>query len=726
MNKPNEPKDQFVEEIERLRARVAELEKERDEGKWMSETLRRSEERYRMGAEYSCDCLFWRTPDGELLYVSPTCERITGYTAEEFRASSKLCDELVHPEDRALWRGHTHLPMPDGSLQPIEFRIITKHGETRWISHICQQMYDDAGNFLGVRGRHRDITEFKRAEEALRQQALVFDNIHDGVLLTNLEGRIIDWNPGAEYMFGYTKGDMLGKRPEVLNRPDEARMLAREIQETLRHEGRWSGEVHFVNKDGTQGICEAIVVPLLDQSGKHIGTVSVNRDITKRKRAEEALRRAHDDLEARIKERTAELAHANEELKREIAERKQAEKALQESEERFRTVVNASKDAMVAIGEDGLITLFNPAAEQIFGLSARGMLSRPLDCLMPEEYRELHRQYVKGYFTRGEPHAVIGRTVELRAIRSNGQAFSVELSLSIGRSGDQRFALAIIRDVTERKKAEEEVQRHQAELAHVSRLSTVGEMASGIAHELNQPLCSIATYAQACIRLIKSGKLQSGDLSSAIGDVAAQAMRAGEIIRRLRKFVRKQEPRESTVSINDLIREVAAFTEAERKGIGARLQLQLEEQVPPVVADSIQIEQILLNLMRNSLEAIQSSEPARRELAVCSTLGPNESIEVAVHDTGPHVPSGLLNQVFDPFFTTKKQGMGLGLSISRSIIEAHGGSLTAHSDSDGTTFRFSLPIARRGMSRGRQKRARGLGKRPSRRSPIPDEPTAAQ
>jgi two-component system sensor histidine kinase TtrS len=261
--------------------------------------------------------------------------------------------------------------------------------------------------------------------------------------------------------------------------------------------------------------------------------------------------------------------------------------------------------------------------------------------------------------------------------------------------GDRRLLCGVVRDITERKRAEEEARRREAELAHVSRLSLVGEMASGLSHELNQPLSTILFYARGCIRRIQSGTLAPAALLDVLEKVAVQADAAGRIVRRLREFVSKRAPHLSTVDVNETIRRALSFAEAETTRSGARVRLQLAEALPAVRADRIQLEQVIVNLVRNGVEAMQAVELGQRELAIETTRSADNTITVGVHDTGVGLSAEIAERVFDSFFSTKPDGMGMGLSISRSIIEAHGGRLWVTPDSErGTTFRFSLPVMR--------------------------------
>jgi C4-dicarboxylate-specific signal transduction histidine kinase len=253
-----------------------------------------------------------------------------------------------------------------------------------------------------------------------------------------------------------------------------------------------------------------------------------------------------------------------------------------------------------------------------------------------------------------------------------------------------------VRDLTERNKIEERARQHQEQLAHVLRLSTMGEMAAGLAHELNQPLTTIANYAQGCLRRIQSGADAPAEFVEVLRQVTLQARRAGEIIRRLRNFVCKQESQRTMAHINDVIKEAIAFQAPEARDSGLAIDLELAEGLPEFEIDVIQIEQVLLNLLRNACEALRDPRIAPRRIVVSTHSGERGSIEVAVRDTGTGVSPAVADRLFQPFFTTKSDGMGLGLSISKSIIESHNGRIWAARNLDrGMTFRFVLPTKAR-------------------------------
>ena len=239
------------------------------------------------------------------------------------------------------------------------------------------------------------------------------------------------------------------------------------------------------------------------------------------------------------------------------------------------------------------------------------------------------------------------------------------------------------------------MQQQQIELAHMARLSLAGEMATGLAHELNQPLTAIAAYVHVCLQILHSERLSTDELVELLNKVTSQSVRAGEIIRRLRAFVRKMETQREAADINELIHDALRFAEIEARQQGVRLRVDLVDSLPPVLVDYIQIQQVVLNLVRNGIEALETVDSQRRSVTVRTALADNDTIKVSVSDTGPPLSEDVMGKLFEPFFTTKATGMGLGLSISRSIVEAHGGRLWATSNhNEGNTFHFNLAVGK--------------------------------
>jgi two-component system sensor kinase FixL len=277
--------------------------------------------------------------------------------------------------------------------------------------------------------------------------------------------------------------------------------------------------------------------------------------------------------------------------------------------------------------------------------------------------------------------------------RKDGSTFPMELAVGEMRSSDRHFFTGFIRDITQRQESEARLQELQSELAHVSRLTAMGQMASALAHELNQPLSAIVSYMKGSRRLLESGgEDRSGLLRDAMDKAGDQALRAGQIIRRLREFVGRGDSERRVESVKKLIEEASALALVGTKDQGVRVRFQFDPAVDFVLVDKVQIQQVLFNLLRNAVEAMEASQ--RRELVISTTAGDDHTVAVSVVDTGAGIAPELMSQLFQPFVTNKRHGMGVGLSICRTIVEAHGGQITVEPNpAGGTIFRFTLRAA---------------------------------
>ena len=363
------------------------------------------------------------------------------------------------------------------------------------------------------------------------------------------------------------------------------------------------------------------------------------------------------------------------------------------SEAHLASILETIPDAMIVIDERGIIHSFSSAAERQFGYTVAEAIGENVKMLMPSPYRENHDGYIERYLQTGERRIIgIGRLVV--GERKDGSTFPMELAVGEMRSGDQRFFTGFIRDVTQRQQTEARLQELQSELVHISRLTAMGEMASALAHELNQPLLAIVGFMKGAQRLLASGSDDdhSGMLRNAMDKAAEQALRAGQIIRRLRDFVARGESERRVESVNRLIEEASALALVGTKDQGVRVRFQFDPAVDLVLVDKVQIQQVLLNLLRNAVEAMEASQ--KRELVVSTAVTDEDMIAIAVADTGSGITPEVASQLFQPFVTSKRDGMGVGLSISRTIVEAHGGQITAQPNAGGgTIFRFTLRAA---------------------------------
>lgn len=373
-----------------------------------------------------------------------------------------------------------------------------------------------------------------------------------------------------------------------------------------------------------------------------------------------------------------------------IDEEKQVEEALRTRESHLRSILQTIPDAMIVIDGHGIMQLFSTAAERLFGWSEHEAIGQNVSILMPEPDRTRHDSYIARYRTTNDPHIIgIGRIVTGK--RRDGTTFPMHLSIGEMESGGEPYFTGFVRDLTEHQQTQARLQELQSELVHVSRLTAMGEMASALAHELNQPLAAISNYMKGSRRLLAgSSDPNTPKVENALDRAAEQALRAGQIIRRLRDFVSRGESEKRVESLSKLIEEAGALGLAGAREQNVQLRFSLDPDADLVLADRVQIQQVLVNLFRNALEAMAQSP--RRELVVANTRVADDMIEVEVSDTGSGFRDDVIPNLFQTFFTTKDTGMGVGLSISRSIIEAHGGRMWAESNAaGGATFRFTLP-----------------------------------
>jgi two-component system sensor kinase FixL len=360
---------------------------------------------------------------------------------------------------------------------------------------------------------------------------------------------------------------------------------------------------------------------------------------------------------------------------------------LLEREAHLQSILDTVPDAMVVIDERGVMRSFSAAAERLFGWRAEEMLGQNVRTLMPQPYRDAHDGYLGRYLTTGEKR-IIGSGRVVVGERRDGSTFPMELAVGEMRSRGHPFFTGFVRDLSERQETEQRLQELQSELMHISRLTAMGEMASTLAHELNQPLSAIGAYVKGARRMIDGGADMRGEVSEALDKAAAQALRAGQIIKRLRDFVARGESERRVEPLTKLLEEASALALVGAKEFGVRVRYRFDPKADLVLADRVQVQQVVLNLIRNAIDAMADSP--RRELLI-ATRAEGEWAAVTVADTGPGISPDVAAQLFQPFVTTKAHGMGVGLSISRTIIEAHGGKLWVEENpGGGAIFHFTL------------------------------------
>jgi two-component system sensor kinase FixL len=355
-------------------------------------------------------------------------------------------------------------------------------------------------------------------------------------------------------------------------------------------------------------------------------------------------------------------------------------------------LMDAFLEGIVVIDPDGVIERTNKATEEMFGYTKQELIGKPVNVLMPSPDRDHHNEYIGRYLRTGEAR-IIGIGREMQAQRKDSSYFPIHLAIGeVGWSGAVRF-IGMIRDLTDYKLAEEQKLRLQTDMLAASRLTTMGEMAAAMAHEINQPLAAIANYASAGRRLLEAGTEKLEDVRTALESIDEQAQRAGEIIRHLRSFVRPELISRDTASLFTIIEEILPLAEVDARAHNIALKVDISGDLPNIDADPLQIQQVILNLIRNGIDAMSEARPVDRLLTIVGTRSPQNTICVEVIDRGHGIPEDVGRNLFNPFFTTKAAGMGMGLSICQSIIHSHGGTLSFANNLDaGATFSVTLPV----------------------------------
>ena len=479
---------------------------------------------------------------------------------------------------------------------------------------------------------------------------------HYAILLIDVDGRVSTWNRGAKRLFGWSGPEIVGHHSAVFYPPDgNERERAEADLRRASSEGVVAEEAWQIRADGSEFLADITITPVLDEEGKLRGYAKVVHDATERRASETA------------------LAHRERQLE---------------------SILATVPDAMIIIDTFGSILSFSTTAEELFGYAEADVVGKNVSLLMPSPDRERHDGYIQRYLETGAPRIIgIGRVVT--GLRSDGSSFPMKLSVGEAQVDDQRIFTGFVQDLTETRNFEARLEQLRSELIHVSRLSAMGTMASTLAHELNQPLTAIATYGEAASGLFDHPEeLDRDTLKKIVSEMAEQALRAGSIVRRLRVFVGRGEVNKTIEDLSKLINEACALALVGSRQKGIETRVSLDPEATPVLADRVQIQQVLINLIHNAVEAMASSD--KRQLAVESKLLPPDIVQISVKDTGPGIGPDMADRLFQAFSSTKETGMGRGLSICRTIVEAHGGRIGARpAAGGGTEFFFTLPRATR-------------------------------
>ncbi|MEY3760876.1 MAG: hypothetical protein RIR39_2367 [Pseudomonadota bacterium] len=419
------------------------------------------------------------------------------------------------------------------------------------------------------------------------------------------------------------------------------------------------------------------------------------QDITEYKYTQETISCLNEKLEQKIAEQTSQLIESNQDLTHKIEELKYSKHQLWEREAKLNAIFNASVEGIITIDASGIIRSINSAVTTIFGYSEEELLGSSYCKLISPSQSKKQGHDVKSYLKTKKPN-VRGLIREVDGLCKDGSVVPLDISLVEFSIEGENYFTGILRDVSLRKLQEQKEKEHLEELAHATRLCLIGEMGSGIAHEVNQPLTAITNYTQACLRFIDAENPDLNQLGEILFKVHQQALKAGQIIHRMKDFVSSRKIHRTEMDINTLVEDAVSLCATDFKQNNIKVKLDLAKNIPDVTIDDVQIEQVLLNLIRNSIDALKDLPPKKQPKIVIQTCMKNlDQIICKVIDNGSGIDESLKEKILSPFFTTKPTGMGMGLSISRSIIEAHQGVFNFNSTPEGTTFYVTLPIKRK-------------------------------
>lgn len=591
---------------------------------------------------------------GRIEYVNSSFTRISGYSAREAVGSNpSLIKSQITPKEvfANLWR-----TIVSGRTWRGELCNRKKDGTHYWDEVVISPIRDAQGRVVRYLAIQTDITSRKQTEERLRESEArtraIVEAAAEGIFTLDSAGVIRSFNPAAERIFGYDAGEVLGQGIDRLllgaGGQDDGGLLRylRSRDARLFKGGR---EFLGIRKDGTRFSVEVTVSEFHDGVGPYYAAIA--RDITERKRMEVALREERNFVS---------------------------------------TILASSAAHIVVLDAKGRIVRFNRACEETTGYRLDEVKDEVFweRFLLPEERDPLSAAFASpraGQFPYQFESYLLTRDGHRRLISWNNTAM-------FDREGNVEYIVCTGIDITEQRRAQAQAQAHQTNLAHMDRLSLMGEMATGLAHELNQPLTSIYAYAQACLRMLQGGEAGSQRIEHALQQIARLAEQAGGIVRRLRDFVSRRGMKRARVELAELIKEAIEFIKPEARERGVTIELDISTGLPQVLADPVQIEQVMLNLMRNAIEAMTLVDSRPRVLGIAAAVTEQGHALITVEDSGPGLRAGELDRIFDAFYTTKSDGMGMGLAISRSIVESHGGRLWAQAGAGGgAVFRFTLP-----------------------------------
>lgn len=597
------------------------------------------------------------TPDGRITHWAQGCQQLYGWSAAE------ACGQNKYALLRSRCQRWSTRGLGGGEQPGLELVEECKDGRViHVIEHI--QIIQNAGRDPVMVFSIVDVSQRVEALEALKvseERLALAASAHElGVFEWDVPGGKLEWSPGTEQRLGFEQGTLStfeSWRAQV--EPEDIQRILDTVARTVRDRAdKFSFRYRFLQTQGGVRAVEGSSRAFYDSEGNLVRTVGVILDVTEREERESALRRREAQL---------------------------------------RSVLETVPDAMVVLDQHGTIMQFSAAAETLWGYRAADVLGRSAQMLVPADRRSIHMAALTRYVKTGD--GIIGEVMTSTAEAADGRRFPIELRTGVAHSDGQTLLTVFVRNLSEQLATEERLSELSAEIAHVSRQSAMSELAADLAHELNQPLSATSNFLAAARMLIEKGE-STDRIVDLLRMGSEQTQRAGEIIRRMRAFMARGEVEMRTESVERTVRDAVDLVLVGTGQFHIRVSYDMDSEAPFIFADRIQVQQVLVNLLRNSMEALRTSGHHDRNITISSHKLNEQMVEIVVSDSGPGIPPHVLELLFSRFTSTKGNGggMGIGLSISKRIIEAHGGTLSAENRPEGgASFRFTLPAVEEGV-----------------------------
>jgi PAS domain S-box-containing protein len=598
--------------------------------------------------------LVWSAlPDGNVEFCNQRWLEYTGMSFNQIMGAGWAA--AIHPQDLSKLRETWQLALTRSISFEAEARMRRADGFYRWFLFQAVPLRDSGGRIIRWYGTNTDIEELKIAQDELRKQTSrleqLFEQAPEGVAILDTDDRMVRVNREFTRMFGYVPDELLGRSIQDVIVPEALLEQSREYVRQVRS-GRLEVETVRKRKDGSLVHVSLLAVPVITGSGEQVANYAIYRDITERKRAEQHLR---------------------------------------ESEARFQAMADTAPVLIWMTGTDGLCNYFNQPWLDFTGRTMEQEIGTGwIQGVHPDDAQGCF----DGFLPAFEARRPFGMEYRLR--RADGEYRWVMESGIPRYTGGGEFAgyIGSNVDITDLRRAEQErekLRQAQSDLVHMNRVSAMGELTASLAHEIKQPIAAAVTDARTCLKWLARDRPDIEEAREAVSRIVKDVTRASEIITRIRSLFKKEEPQRELVDVNEVIREMVALLYGEAGRYSISIRTELASDLPNIKGDRVQLQQVFMNLMLNAIDAMNELNGAR-ELTIKSQRNPKDQLLISVSDNGVGLPPQCADKIFEAFFTTKPQGTGMGLSISRSIVESHGGRLWAAANSErGTTFQFTLP-----------------------------------